>query len=404
MRLSQRDIVCVSVMDWDHPFRSSRHHLMEALASRNRVLFVNNQVNPYFAVKHWKEPRARRMLRHWWDARQNPQRELPGLWSFTPPPSIPMGQIRDPHLFSAIYRLNQARLRQSVQRACKLLNFQRPLLWISFNTLSSESLIGALNEDLVIYHCTDAIEAMPAHSRFAPVVEKRLLAAADLVFCSSRALAQAKDAQNPACHYIPNGADVDLFEQTWKRVHQPFNALQHLPPGPVLGFAGHMEERFDFDLLAAVAQSRPRWNFALAGPLSPRCHGTAKILQGLPNVHFLGLLPREQLPAFFNQCHALLIPFVSTAQTRAIYPLKLNEYLATGKPVALTPFSDLREFDSWIHTGAGVSGFREACEHALNDHDPSRAQERISIANQNRWDNRVVQMEQIILSALARIP
>lgn len=404
MRLTQRDIVCVSVMDWDHPFRSSRHHLMQALAQRNRVLFVNNQANPFFALRHWREPRGQRMWRHWLRKNPNPERLADGLWVYTPPPVIPMGQVRHPGLFAALYHLNQRSLRTGVQQACRQLGFERPLLWISFNTLSSESLVGALNEELVIYHCTDAIEAMPGHSPHAPAIERRLLARADLVFCSSRALEAAKTPYNPACHFIPNGADVELFGQAWHRDCPPLPALPPASAGPTLGFAGHMEERFDFALLTGVAAARPRWQFVLAGPVAPSCRAAARALDRLPNVHMLGLLPRERLPAFFKGCDALLIPFVCNAQTRAIYPLKLNEYLATGKPVALTPFANLQEFNSWVHTGAGVAGFLAACEGALGDQAPSRAQERLAVARGNSWGNRILSVEAAILATLDKRP
>ena len=38
-QISGRDIVCVSVMDWDWPFWTSRQHLMSEFARTNRVLF-----------------------------------------------------------------------------------------------------------------------------------------------------------------------------------------------------------------------------------------------------------------------------------------------------------------------------------------------------------------------------
>jgi hypothetical protein len=396
----QRDIVCVSVMDWDHPFRSSRHHLMQALARRNRVLFVNNQANLWYAGRHWREARGRRMWRHWLGHGPNPQRVAENLWVYTPPPVVPMGQLKHPRIFSAVYRFNQYHLRKGVQAACQRLGFERPLLWISFNTLSSESLIGAMNEELVIYHCTDAIEAMPGHSPFAPDIERRLLARADVVFCSSRALAQAKRTSHPACHFVPNGADVELFEQAWQASCAVLPALSSVPPGPILGFAGHIEERFDFVLLRAVALARPGWQFVLAGPVAPSCRPAANQLARLPNVHMLGLLPREALPGFFKGCDALLIPFVSSAQTRAIYPLKLNEYLATGRPVALTPFADLTEFEPWVHPGAAAAGFLKACENALADTSSQRALQRLAVARGNCWENRLRAMEEAILAAL----
>lgn len=399
-RLEGFDIVCVSVMDWEHPFASSRHHLMRELARRNRVLFVDNQVNPVTAVKGLGHAPMRRKLGAWAGLAPNPREVEPNLWVYTPPPVVPMGKLRDRATFEATYAFNQGRLRAGVRQACKKLGMPRPILWISFNVLSSESLIGALDEQLVVYHCTDEITAMADTSVFAGEIERRLLSRAHLAFCSSRQLAQDKAAFNPACHFVPNGADVSLFETARDPDLAPHAALDGLAGGPVFGFAGHMEERFDFGLLEALAELRPDWRFALAGPVAPSRKQAAERLARLPNVKLCGLLQRGELPAFLKGCDVALIPFVHSAQTRAIYPLKLNEYLAAGKPVALTPFADLREFDGMVHVGDGPAGFAEACRAALADTDPARATSRVAIARANAWEGRAAQMEALVLQAL----
>lgn len=400
-RLEGFDIVCVSVMDWEHPFASSRHHLMREFARRNRVLFVDNQVNPVTAMKGLGRAPMRRKLGAWAGLAPNPREVEPGLWVYTPPPVVPMGKLRDRAAFEAAYAFNQARLRAGVRQACKRLGMHRPLLWISFNVLSSESLIGALDEQLVVYHCTDEITAMADTSVFAGEIERRLLSRAHLAFCSSRQLAQDKTAYNPACHFVPNGADVALFEAARDEGLAPHAALDGLAGGPVFGFAGHLEERFDFALVEALAELRPDWRFALAGPIAPSRREAAWRLARRPNVKLVGLLQRGELPAFLRGCDVALIPFVHSAQTRAIYPLKLNEYLAAGKPVALTPFADLREFAGVVHVGDGPAGFAEACRAALADQDPARVASRVALARANAWEGRAAQMEALVLQALA---
>lgn len=401
-RLEGFDIVCVSVMDWAHPFASSRHHLMRELALRNRVLFVDNQINPLTAARGLGQAPMRRKLGAWAGLAPNPREVEPNLWVYTPPAVVPMGRLRDRKLFEAAYAFNQARLRTGVQAACRKLAMDRPLLWISFNVLSSESLIGALDERLVVYHCTDEITAMADTSVFAGEIERRLLARAQLAFCSSRQLASDKGALHPNCHFVPNGADVAHFESARDAALAPHACLDGLPEGPVLGFAGHLEERFDFALMEALADQHPGWTFVLAGPVAASRREAAERLGRRPNVRLVGLLQRGELPAFLKGCDVALIPFVHSAQTRAIYPLKLNEYLAAGKPVALTPFADLREFEGLVHVGDGPQGFAAACRAALADTGPERVAARVAIARENAWDGRAAQMEALVLAALAQ--
>jgi glycosyltransferase involved in cell wall biosynthesis len=398
--LEGQDIICVSVMDWEHPFQSSRHHLMRALARRNRVLFVDNQFNPLTVLKGLARPQMRRKLAGWARLAPNPREVEPQLWVYNPPPVLPMGRLTHRQTFEQIYALNQRALLAGVRGAVKTLGFHKPLLWISFNVLSSESLIGALDEQLVIYHCTDEITAMSGTSPFAGEIEQRLMQASDLVFTSSRQLLLDKAPHNGNCHFVPNGADTALFERALDPELVTHPSVRQLV-GPVIGFAGHMEERFDFELVAQVARTRPTWQFVLAGPVAPTRQAQADALAELPNVHFVGLLAREALPAFLKGVDVAVIPFVHSRQTKAIYPLKLNEYLASGKPVALTPFADLREFDGLVEAGDGALGFTAAVERALAD-DPERRERRVAFARQNTWEGRLEQMNAHLIQALAR--
>jgi hypothetical protein len=110
MRLVGHDVVCISVMDWEHPFQSSRHHLMRELAKRNRVLFVDASANPLDVWRGRGEERFRRKLQAW-RGEDNPRQVSSQLWVWTPPPVLPMGQISPRLLFEPVYQLNQLALR-----------------------------------------------------------------------------------------------------------------------------------------------------------------------------------------------------------------------------------------------------------------------------------------------------
>jgi glycosyltransferase involved in cell wall biosynthesis len=342
----------------------------------------------------------RRKLATWAHVAPNPWPVEANLWVYNPPPVVPMGKLQHRGVFEAAYAFNQARLKAGVQQACRQLGFDNPLLWISFNVLSSESLIGALDERMVIYHCTDEITAMSGMSPFAGEIEQRLLGRADLTFTSSRRLLEDKSPFNANTHFVPNGADTELFEQAHDPATPVHPVLDGLT-GPLVGFAGHMEDRFDFALLDAVAAAHPHWTFVLAGPVAEAQKPAADRLAKRPNVRFVGLLPRHELPSFLKGVDVALIPFVHSAQTRAIYPLKLNEYLAAGKPVVLTPFADLREFTGLVHVADGAEAFGAAIAQALVDTAPERVAARVALARANNWAGRTAQMEALILQTLA---
>ncbi len=87
-------------------------------------------------------------------------------------------------------------------------------------------------------------------------------------------------------------------------------------------------------MLHALAVARPAWQFVFAGSVSDAgCVDELAALRALPNVHFHGLLPVEQVPQFTARCDVGLIPYRVNDETRAISSLKLYEFLAAGKPV-----------------------------------------------------------------------
>jgi glycosyltransferase involved in cell wall biosynthesis len=397
MRMGGENVVCLSVMDWQHPFQSSRHHLMRELSKRNRLLFVDASANPVDAWRGRGEERYRRKLAAWHGA-DNPRQVEDGIWVWTPPPVLPMGRLPRP-LFEAAYRFNHAMLRAGLRRVARGLTIRDPILWISFDVLMSEGAIGALDERLLVYHCTDEITALPGISPHAGRIERRLLGKADLTFTSSPALQEGKAPHTARCVLVPNGVDFELFNQA---VH-PETALPADVSGlprPIIGFIGHLEERFDAELWAWLARARPGWSFVALGPVAASRAAEVSAIR-LPNCHFLGLRPRAAMPAYLKAFDVATIPFVHSEQTRHIYPLKANEYLAAGKPVVMTDFAPLSDLEGMVTAAHGREAFLAALEAALSP-APRQTVARIKRAQAHAWEARCQAMEAEILAALAR--
>jgi hypothetical protein len=53
-------------------------------------------------------------------------------------------------------------------------------------------------------------------------------------------------------------------------------------------------------------------------------------LRAIPNIRFEGAKPPTALMEYLKEFHIGIIPFIKNEQTAAIYPMKINEYLAAG--------------------------------------------------------------------------
>lgn len=249
-------------------------------------------------------------------------------------------------------RINGHWLAAQIRR--QLPELDKPLLWISLP--SAVDLVGKLGERAVIYYCGDDFSALAGvdHAAIARC-EARLVEKADLILAASPALASRFPPHKT--RLLSHGVDLGLFMPP-----QPRPA--DLPSGrPIAGFYGSLSNWIDVPLLAETARALPHWDLVLIGPrqtdLSP--------LAGLPNVHLLGPRPHNTLAAYAQHWQVSLLPFVDNAQIRACNPLKLREYLATGRPVVSTDFPALDGYRALVHLPRPGDSLAQAIQRAALD-------------------------------------
>ncbi len=394
------DIVCVSVMDWDWPFWTSRQHLMAQLARSNRVLFVDPPLtfaSDYLGAR--SDPRLRRKLLSWLP-KGGLSKRLEKLTVWSPPPAVPFNRTRNRALFDRLLSFNQRLFRGSLRRTLGRLGFHRPILWVSFNVYFGDAVVGRMGESLSVYHCTDEVSGFPGYSPAIAEIEERLTRRADLVVASSQVLRDARARHNPNSFFVPNGADVEPFLQAATGKGPVPEELVGLPQ-PRVGFVGQIEYRFDAGLLRFAAQRLPSWSFVLIGPVQP---GNAEVeaLRGMPNVHFLGLKGRSTIPGYLAHLEAALIPYKINRLTEGIYPLKLHEYLAAGKPVVATPIPSLLGMGDAAYLAGDGPSFVEALRRAINEDDEGRRRRRMEMARSQSWEARTSEISRLLERSLGQ--
>ncbi len=190
----------------------------------------------------------------------------------------------------------------------------------------------------VVYDCMDELSLFAGAPPELLAREERLLAAADLVFTGGRSLYEAKRGRHPAVHCFPSSIDAVHFGRARSTCPDP--ADQGSIPRPRLGYFGVIDERLDRELLAGLAAERPDWQLVLVGPVVKI---DAATLPRARNIHYLGMKPYEELPAYLAGWDVALLPFAVNDATRFISPTKTPEYLAGGRRVVSTPIRDVVE-------------------------------------------------------------
>jgi glycosyltransferase involved in cell wall biosynthesis len=122
----------------------------------------------------------------------------------------------------------------------------------------------------------------------------------------------------------------------------------------------------------------------------------------LPNVHLVGPQPYPTLPAWAKAFDAAIIPYRLNRQVANANPLKLREYLATGKPVVSVRNPEIEKFSQWVRIADDRAGFLAELDHALATDTAAAAAARIASVADQTWDNRVQAVLERIADAVAQ--
>ncbi|WP_245930598.1 glycosyltransferase [Methylobacterium radiodurans] len=206
-----------------------------------------------------------------------------------------------------------------------------------YYTPAALSISADLPRDLTIFDNMDELSAFQGASPELIAQEADLLEQADLVFTGGRSLYEAKRGRHGDLHCFPSSVDAAHFGSA-RVAGAPDPEDQAAIPHPRLGFFGVIDERFDRELLAALAAQRPDWRFVMIGPVVKIDPAS---LPRAPNIHWLGPKSYAALPDYLRHWDLGLMPFALNEATRFISPTKTPEFLAAGLPVVSTPITDV---------------------------------------------------------------
>ncbi len=127
---------------------------------------------------------------------------------------------------------------------------------------------------------------------------------------------------------------------------------------PIIGYIGALTSlRINVDVIKAIAKSHLDYSVVLVGPYDLLQEKSE--IDCLPNVHFLGKKPIETLPSYIHSFDVCINPQAINPITIGNYPLKIDEYLAMGKPVVATKTDAMTIFGDYIYLAEkprGLSG------------------------------------------------
>lgn len=271
---------------------------------------------------------------------------------------------------------------------------RRPLVAYLFHPMF-RPYVEALAPDHLVYHAYDKYDHMPGWTEALEADERWLASHADLVVAASEEMAEGLRGKGAAqVHHLPNGAHVEAFKAALSPDVPEPDDLRAIPH-PRLGWVGSLHPQVDYAMVAELAQRRPQWQFVFVGDPSPqrdaRAEADRALCRSRPNVHFLGGRPIDEIPRYVSKMDVNLMCYRLADQQwiRAIYPLKLHEYLAAGHPVVSADIPSVRPFADVVQIVDGVDAWEAALDDALRSGGRGTRAARQAVADANSWDHRV---------------
>lgn len=382
-----RSVICFAGEDWWYHHPHSKNHIMKRLARKNRVMFINSISMGLPSVRsHDFFAKIRRKFKSYLKfVRRSPE----GIWVVTP--------VVTPFFSSHLGRvINRFLLIIQIRLLMLMLGFRNPILWIAIPT--ARDMVGRLNESLLIYQVSDKYEAnaMDHGERGALIsaLHEQLQREADIVYYSGRKLfEEAKYSEKS--YLLEQAVDFEHFSSVTRDIFTPPEEIKSIPR-PILGYFGAIEGWLvDEKLIAYVSEKRPDWHWVFLGLKTRRL-----AVENLPNVHFLGSKNYKDLPAYASCFDVCVLPWVTDNEfVNYGSAIKVREYLATGKPVVITPLYEYEPLDGIVRIARNYDHFIELCEDALQEETPLRLRRQSAVA-ESTWDKRVEEVSALIESRL----
>lgn len=392
------DIICFSLSRWDSAISSPALSLAKEFAKNNRVFFVEHPFSwkDYYAERKSPQIGSRKeALLRGKNIYSNPPSLPSSLTIVTSRLTIPINFLPPGFFYDRLAAINDRIVLKAIRKTIKDYNIKDFIYVNFFDPYFVQKLPPDIKPLRSVYQSMDDISQVAYSHRHGTRLEEKTIRHFDYTLCTSKELTRLKSAFSPNVYFHPNAADTHIFRRA---------AMEKLPRPPelegiakkVIGYTGSIEYRSDFELLKKIAEKHSDKILFFVGPIQTNEH-VAVGLDKMPNVIFAGPKKITELPNYLQYFDCVLIPFRKNTLTRSIYPLKINEYLAAGKPVIATHFSeDIYTFREVAYVVGSHEEFLTTIDKAIEENNDARKQARMQVAEQNTWEVRVARLWEII--------
>ncbi|MCA9066045.1 MAG: glycosyltransferase [Planctomycetaceae bacterium] len=248
-----------------------------------------------------------------------------------------------------------------------------------------------------VYYCVDDFSQWPGlDGKTLRRMDADMIRRADEIVVVSETLRTMVAGEGRSCSMLTHGVDVDFWNvRTAPRRRSVIDDIA----GPCVVFWGVIDPRLCLPSLKALSSrllNHRKWADARIVLVGPQQDPDPSLFE-LPNVVTRSAQPLAELPAIAADAAVLIMPYADLPVTRAMQPLKLKEYLATGRPVVVNDLPAIREWQECMDVARSPDDFADLVIQNLDDSIPLAQQSARQRLRGESWNRKSQCLEQILL-------
>lgn len=210
-----------------------------------------------------------------------------------------------------------------------------------------------------VYYCVDDFSVWPGVDQKAmQSMEEKLIQECHQLIAVSDTLKSKLEQTGRSVHLLTHGVDLDH----WRRPEEESLSVLDGLERPLIVFWGVVDRRMDVSWVDQLAESLEQGTVLLVGPQAdpdPKLFTPARVTH-LPAMAF------DDLPLLAKEASVLIMPYDDLPVTRAMQPLKLKEYLATGRPTVVRDLPANRAWADCMDVTGNLSDFIDRVKERIS--------------------------------------
>ena len=245
----------------------------------------------------------------------------------------------------------------------------------------------------IVFDCMDDLpEFEPTMERRQKMeaLEGRLYKEADLVIASSLYLREKLFKRYGKRNVVVVNNAIKRMENIETKP-LPEEVKDKMPNGIfIISYIGTIEKWIDFNLVTDIVENCPEVTFCFFGPLKTE-------LPQHDRIKYCGMVPHDVVFSVMDNSDALIMPFVLNELILSVNPVKLYEYIYSGKPCIAPRYGESESFGEYAYL---YDSTEDCCQIVKKLIEGQGAKHTIddcrSFALSNTWKERVEQIEEAL--------